>query len=324
MEELKRDIEQLYEAGQQLRKLTSTGARLALFLMDNAAELFMYRTALQHLEWDKTWHRPPRYSSQKRYKFLEYFNEKVNFLTNETKRLSQTEANVLKLGHRLRNEAYHRGILRESIILAVASVYYEVVCNLHPHMWVGHCTVPQDKEEIPRFFRKYGFEVTASWIDPALLAKLSDVFLEGCRFPILKLSELLSNDLDQRLEQAVQGVEYIAQDGRTPDDVLKHIQFYDQFWSKHRFPHTDEGARQSFEAWEAEYKKYCPPVKVEDLLRWKHRASILRAEMDLGLLILKFDQLDLQLLPIEGKITAAVVAYDMHIDAEVTRAKEER
>src|SRR5574341_2241697 len=46
MNELKRDIEQLHEAGQQLRKGTATGARLALFLMDNLAELLMYRTVL--------------------------------------------------------------------------------------------------------------------------------------------------------------------------------------------------------------------------------------------------------------------------------------
>ncbi len=126
MEELKRDIEQLYEAGRQLKKLTPTGARLALFLMDNLAELFMYRTALDHFQWDKTWHKPPKYSSSKRDKVMKYFNEKVNFLTNETKDVTQTECNVMKLGHRLRNEAYHKGVLRFILKWYVTSI---LVCG---------------------------------------------------------------------------------------------------------------------------------------------------------------------------------------------------
>jgi hypothetical protein len=79
MKELKRDIEQLDEAGRQLNKFTPTGARLALFLMDNLVELMMYRTASVRLRMDKEWHRPPKYSAEKREKVREYFNEKVNF-----------------------------------------------------------------------------------------------------------------------------------------------------------------------------------------------------------------------------------------------------
>jgi len=52
MEELSRDIEQLFEAGQQLGKRTQSGARLAIFLMDNLAELMMHRTASHWLEWE--------------------------------------------------------------------------------------------------------------------------------------------------------------------------------------------------------------------------------------------------------------------------------
>ena len=137
MEELSRDIEQLFEAGQQLGKRTQSGARLAIFLMDNLAELTMHRTASHWLEWDKRWHRPPKYTPEKRGKVTEWFNEKVNFLWNETKELNEAEA----------------------VIIAIASIYYEVVCNLHPRMWVGPYSLTQDNEVIPNFFRSYGLEI---------------------------------------------------------------------------------------------------------------------------------------------------------------------
>ena len=324
MEELKRDIEQLDEAGRQLSKSTPTGARLALFLMDNLAELMMYRTVSLWLRMDKEWHRPPKYSSEKRRKVIEYFNEKVNFLTNETQKLSQPEGNILKLGHRLRNEAYHKGIIRESIIIPVASIYFEVVCSLHPRMWVGHYTHPPNQNEIPSFFGKYGLEVNHSLIDSILLAKLSDKFLEGKRCPVPKLSEALSMDLERRIEGTLRDLEYVAENPRTAEDVLKHIQFYDHFWSGHSFPQTEEGTRRFFETWEREYAQYSPPVTIAKIRRWKERAMAIKSETNLGLIIQKFDQLDREFLPVEEKVIEAAVAYDMDIDREVTRMKEER
>jgi hypothetical protein len=49
----------------------------------------------------------------------------------------------------------------------------------------------------------------------------------------------------------------------------------------------------------------------------------LKSEKNLGLVVAKFDQLDQEFLPIEEMIIEAVVAYDIHIDQEVTRMKEE-
>jgi len=324
MEELSRDIEQLFEAGQQLGKRTQSGARLAIFLMDNLAELMMHRTASHWLEWDKHWHRPPKYTPEKRRKVTEWFNEKVNFLWNETKELNEAEANILKLGHRLRNEAYHRGVNRGAVIIAIASIYYEVVCNLHPRMWVGHYSITQDNEVIPNFFRSYGLEIGQPLVDKAVLEQLSGKFLEGKLCTISDLARTLSDDLVTRLDGGLEALSYIAENPRTSDDVLKHIQFYDKFWSEHTFPQTEEGARQYFQAWEMEYRSYAPSVTVARIERWRERSISLASETSLSMIVFKFDQLDLELLPVEDKIIEAAVAYDMAIDQQVQRMKEER
>jgi len=42
------------------------------------------------------------------------------------------------------------------------------------------------------------------------------------------------------------------------------------------------------------------------------------------MIVFKFDQLDLEFLPVKDKIIEAAVAYDMAIDQQVQRMKEER
>jgi hypothetical protein len=99
MQEIKKDIEQLEEASHQLSKRTPTGARLALLLLDNLAELFMYKKVRLIFVHDSQFEPSltPKYPIGKREKILEHFNEKVNFLVSETKDIEQDEGEVIKI-----------------------------------------------------------------------------------------------------------------------------------------------------------------------------------------------------------------------------------
>jgi len=161
-------------------------------------------------------------------------------------------------------------------------------------------------------------------VDKAVLEPLSDKFLEGKLCTISDLARTLSDDLVTRLDGGLEALSYIAENPRTSDDVLKHIQFYDKFWSEHTFPQTEEGARQYFQAWEMEYHSYAPSVTVARMERWRERSIFLASETSLSMIVFKFDQLDLEFLPVEDKIIEAAVAYDVAIDQQVQRMKEER
>jgi hypothetical protein len=91
MREIKKDIEQLEEASHQLGKRTPTGARLALLLLDNLTELFMYKKVRLIFAQDSQFEPslPPKHPISKREKILEHFNEKVNFLVSETHDIEQ-------------------------------------------------------------------------------------------------------------------------------------------------------------------------------------------------------------------------------------------
>lgn len=68
MRNIVKDIEQLEVAGDLIDKNTPTTSRLALFLIDNFAELIMYRRALYEFAHDDQWKtmRSSKYSSEKR------------------------------------------------------------------------------------------------------------------------------------------------------------------------------------------------------------------------------------------------------------------
>ncbi|MCE7697772.1 MAG: hypothetical protein K8E24_002655, partial [Methanobacterium paludis] len=82
MKDILKDFEQLKEAYNQLSKNTVTNARLALILLDNLAEIQMYRPITSFLgQWEfGSSIEPLEYSPNKIRKIEESFKEKVNFL----------------------------------------------------------------------------------------------------------------------------------------------------------------------------------------------------------------------------------------------------
>lgn len=159
MHEIRQNIEQLEKAAQQLSKRTPTGARLALLLLDNLAELLMYKKVRLEFarcnQFQTIIH--PTYSPKKQGEVMEYFREKVNFLVSETQDISQDEGDCLKVAHQFRNEAYHTGVLRKSIIVCVAAVYFEIACKLLPRLWLGGYMYT-NQDDIATFLKRYNIE----------------------------------------------------------------------------------------------------------------------------------------------------------------------
>ncbi len=102
-------MEQLDEAGNQIDKKTTTGARLALILIDNALELLMYRTVREKFGWDEETLLNPKYDQETKNKTLRFFGEKTKFIKNIGK-ISNEEVEIMNICHKYRNEAYHINI----------------------------------------------------------------------------------------------------------------------------------------------------------------------------------------------------------------------
>ena len=116
-------MEQLDEAGNQIDNKTTTGARLALILIDNALELLMYRTVREKFDWDEETLLNPKYDQGTKNKTLKFFGEKTKFIKNLGK-ISNEEAEIMNICHKYRNEAYHINILKDSIIHQIVKIYF--------------------------------------------------------------------------------------------------------------------------------------------------------------------------------------------------------
>lgn len=320
MREIKRNIEQLEEAIQQLDKQTSTGARLALLLLDNQAELLMYDKVQQIFERDSQlkFLVRPKYPAPKRQKINKYFDKKANFLASEAQQISQDESYVLKIGHKLRNEAYHKGVMRDSIILCVAMAYFEVVCKILPRLWVGQYAF-SNLDEPSMFLQRFGIQ--GSVINRETLEEICEYLLRDKSCPVPKLCEALSEDLLNRTRGMLKGLEYLTSNARpraTSEQILKEIQFSHTLEDKdYVLPSTEEELREFLRdrlEKEQEFLKvrdehllrYKPPVTISKIEQWSQRARGLKSETQAGSALKKFYDLDADMLEIDEIINEAI------------------
>lgn len=145
---------QLEEAKRLIEQDTATHARLAFLLIDNAAEVLMFRNIECLLSSTHQDEQLLRYYDElleltdkpeiqqgrdeiasrivpkrKRAELKRNFNAKADFLC-EQDCLEETQARVLKRLHGYRNELYHRDTIRAETIQPVCLLYFDLACTL--------------------------------------------------------------------------------------------------------------------------------------------------------------------------------------------------
>jgi len=319
MRELRKKLEMLEEACKQLDKGTSTGARLALILLDNLAEITMYEKVRYLFAHDSRFEGviTHKYSDKLRKKVLWVFSEKVDLLTRDTDTVSEDQGRVLNVGHILRNEAYHRGQVRERIIREIARTYLRVVCHTLPSLWSGSLMLVPG-EDIGGYLKQFG--VDASMIDWDVLKSVCTHLLDERGCGVEKLTSSLSSDLTRRIEEVIYGCECLAEGGyeRVPaEEVLKNLQFNPQFHEKHKFAQTDEGFREFVETRKSEFAEYIPPITLATLDEWKSRAEAISSMAFPGAALDEYSDIDRMLSDIQETVGQAVYEFDEWVNMQV-------
>ena len=317
MKQIRKYIEQLEEAGRLLDKGTPTYARLALMLLDNLADVFMFTRIRHEFAFDsRSWRvGPPKYSAEKRKKIMAKFAKKVSFLFAELQVLDFDDGEILKVGHQFRNEAYHRGEVREAIILDVVKSYLGVVGRLIPLLWTGSYAYSGD--EVPRFLEKYGLD--ASHIDEDILGTLCTSILSGRTCTAEELAGTLSQDLLRRVEDFLEGLDILAQDGYIggpSEEVLKGLQFHQYFLEEYQAP--DGNDHDSFVKYHKDRKEwlkaYRPPVTLAVIEHWKRKAERIHKCSRPGASLRDYSNLDRDIHPLEDLVDEAIAYCEMEID----------
>ncbi len=319
MREIKKYIEQLEEAAKFLAKKTPTGARLALLLIDNLAELFMYNKIREVFALDdyiKTVIKP-KYSIKKREKVEKYFKDKCNFLTNYTKIISNDDRNILVIGHYFRNEAYHTGVLRDNIILNIARTYFKTICKILPSLWSGSC-VYSDINEIENFLQKYN--IKRNLINREILNKICNILLEGNKCSTSELCKKLSEDLLKRIEDLINDLDDLFLNiykGKEKEEILKDLQFNKESIIENNIPETEESVKEFHNRREKLLSEYNPSITLCTIKKWREIAINIRSEKLSGSAMRKFYNIDKKLLTISNMVEEVFLYLDRLVDLEI-------
>ncbi|RTL75877.1 MAG: hypothetical protein EKK35_21860 [Bradyrhizobiaceae bacterium] len=122
-------VEQLDRAATELAVDHPLNARLALILVDNAAELIIQRRCERLVRADRRSGAPTLTAANRRSILGHYFAEKIKFL-GKSAALSADERHFIAELHGHRNTLYHVGLKNDDIIRALAVAYFQLTCEL--------------------------------------------------------------------------------------------------------------------------------------------------------------------------------------------------
>lgn len=314
-------MEQLEEASIQLNKGTAVGARLALLLVDNVVELLMYRSAKSIISLYALLDGlpiPQKYPPKKRRDILDHFDPKVSFLARDEHRITEDEAEVIRSGHRLRNEAYHVGILRQTFLLPMTQTYFTMACALLPRIGCDELEYhgPGDYSEEQAFLRRHG--IPEPWrLGGDSLSRICTELAANHTCPVDQLAGALSRDLMDRLSRLENDLDFLLHSltGPTTDDVLKLVQFYNTELKQLGDPSTVSPSDKA--RVDRLWSTFQPPVTTKNLATWKHRAQGVAHAQSSGAALRMFWSIDHPLTRLSQEIRDAVEQIDREIQREV-------
>lgn len=229
----------------------------------------------------------------------------------------------MKNGHRLRNEAYHRGIIRDGIILYITQTYFEVLCNILPRFYHGYSIL--SFEEIKDFELEY--KLKDGFKDNKSLKYICNSFLKGNKCPVELLSTKLSEDLSERFQSLVGKINHFSSElfkKQTINDMLKIIQFGIELFKKYEKEIIEldiKGDKKSFKKlWNENFDRFTPDFTIEKIESLIAEARKLKKESYPGNLMQKFYEIDKEIF----KLNDIIETFDIEIDKQISQEIDRR
>lgn len=313
--------------------------RLALLLLDSAAELLMHRQCEYELWWERSDHQhleslreqerrkglPPELHDEKRRleakvtsntarrKISREFDAKAAFLRDRG-HLETGVQRALQRLHHYRNEAHHRDEVREETLSTAVRIYSYLVCLLLRDLPL-HAVVMGYDSPMPVALSKYfsGVAPPPTDVQAAIAELLLKRVLHGHE-AWAQIPPLLSGHLVERIEELDDSLGYIADyvddlrhEGWDKEAVLRWLQIEDTYTAAFAKPKTAmlEGG----------------PIGLADLKDWQRQAQVLAAERDLLVAFSSFSDLEDALEPVERPALEAVRGIDdaVHLELKAMR-----
>jgi hypothetical protein len=329
MEHLGFILLQLDEACRYIKDGRLAQLRLALLLLDNAAEIQMERCIQHELEHEDMQERirsraieipeadrpktlqdlvewQPLNKKQK-YAVLRYFDEKVRYLSERSEQIDSRFVDPLKYLHRYRNEAYHHSRVRQETVETAAKLLLEINCELLLSLRQGGTTHAYNKDYSwleQRFGNLIGMPINYDGVvEEAIRDLRSTVDLDD-----QSIKSLLTEHLNNRISGMYDDLDFVVTNSWYPDRATALKESF-EFGTKP----------------DALYK--CKPEELKkrhtlDFLNYlrKKLPEIIDSPDRLEA-FRQFSELELQLEPVENNVQEFAMSLDQAIQMEVDRIR---
>jgi len=322
--------EQLEAGKRQLLDTSLLGSRLALILLDNVAELLMYRALTIQFGFDDSfrpygepalseWSKRRKYTPEERKAAEREFEPKTHILHMRLKKISSDDFIILNTCHRLRNEAFHSGTLRERILQQVSTLLFTTVVGLTLTLPIQAYRLPNPplSNEDASFLERFGFKSAHSLISDQARKQFAEYLLADVLFDNSVFTSTLSDDLSERIYRVIETLGYL---GETEDrsQIDRNLQ-YTQFWRQLGAKLVADGVREP--ELEGEYQKWQADGHARFSLRkldgWQRQAKAIGNRPTPAGALAHYSGIDKRLAPLEDDIGEAVYQYEKQIDAQI-------
>lgn len=333
MQKLQFALFQIDEAKRHLVDGCLPALRTALILLDNAAELILDRWIADDLAWDTLLQKMQRSLRAVRIpedesdlsdllqrnflkyheirKVARYFDEKVRYVTEVKGKLPSSDGAVLSHLHRNRNQAYHYGRVRVETLRSFVIIFLELCCKLVALLIPGASGYGSN-EDFSWLERRFEMKPSDLW-NQENLAKILDVFREGLPITGLSLLQTLAENLESRLIDVYEALDFIAETSR-----FKKLDRATALTEAQKYTLQDLKERPPYESVPKELDK---PVSLEDLKQLDTVPEVVRNSSDPLIGFEAFADADIELERIEFLVNSLAAAIDAAIQLQIDQMR---
>lgn len=326
-------LEQLDLAAELLHSRNPTQSRLALILVDNAAEYALHRYAVDWLARYPVPYQLPVLERKKLHKkrarvLGQHIKPKIAFARLQNA-ITADQATFIREAHEFRNQAYHAGRTHDSIITELATTYFSAFLRMLGGLAPGTIWIKSDHMLSPRVRQHLGDNIPLTISTENGIQSLVDSLERSLPVAPQTLSEACRATLEGWLIEIRYCIDSLVQDDDSVSSaaaLIRDVQYWSCFWSNapdEGFTLLDDGTGGAIvdPDQETEWKKlqedmqgWRPRVSERTLRRWDARIDGLREPSKPGVLLQKYCKLVSEIEPFMKMLSHRCAAFDHYIE----------
>jgi hypothetical protein len=246
IEQFRTIVDQLDACCEFIEEDTITKNRITIILLDNISEILLQRCCqplFDHDEFTK-WIVPQEFVVSKKLKISKYFDEKIRVIESR-KDIPREISQVLSVGHRYRNDIYHRDKHNRNTIGIITKIFFVTVCDFFEKIGGGFAGISIGGQgKAYGWLEKYGLNKSPINFSQSSCV-IATVLKRRVDLKILAAAEIFTRDILKRIDDIKQLVnkELPWKSPAQLNSIIKWFEF------KERYPEIEDQLSE-------DYRKY--------------------------------------------------------------------